>query len=167
MSQSGEILRLTEAALKPLVEAQSGSLDVAVDLDHAMKILATSPKTFRVIMTWEGYSDHPTSRNGMANSNFLVILHHNPGLAKDPATSLHTQAHEVGELSFLARLEQVSAWFRALRFPGRGMDCDGFVLTDSQWAAETPGNTRAHAMTFTIQTALPSFSETIIIPAPE
>lgn len=167
MSQSGDILRLVESALKPLIEGEKGELNIATDVGHAMEILATAPNRWRVVMTWEGYGDHPASKSGMAQSNFLVVLHHNPGLAKDPAKSLHTEAHSTGEPSFLDRLEQVSALMRALRFPGRNMDCDGFALTDSQWVADTPGNTRAHALTLSIQTALPAISQTILIPAPE
>lgn len=166
MSQASDILRLIEAAITPLIEAEGGKLDTATDIDHVMQILRNSPERFRVIQAWEGYGDHPNSRHGMATSNFLVTLQQSTGLQKDPARSLHTSAHNSGDDSFLDLVEKISALYRALRFPGRGMDCDGFSLTDSQWVADTPSGTRALAMTFSIATSLPNISQTILIPAP-
>lgn len=166
MSETASFLSGIETALKPLIEAEKGQLNIATDVDDALQLLVTAPNRFRVVLTWDGFGDHPEAINGVNQMRFLVIVQQARGMSKDPSDSLHRQAHQVGEPPFLDRLEQVSGWFRALRFPGRNCSCEGLALTDSNWVGDAPAKTRAHALTFSLVVAHPPLPPAISLPNP-
>lgn len=166
MSHPAVILNTIKSAIEPIVSDDGGRVEVASTLEHALEILAVAPSSWRLILTFEGYGGHPAAENGMNEARYLVILHVNNGLLNDAGSRLYEDGP--GErLSFLSRLEEVSGMFRALRWPdGYNVNCAGLALDTSEWIADAPGNTTAHALTFTLEGALPSLPDIIAIPAP-
>lgn len=149
---SATLLAAVAAALLPRVSADGGVQEVAASLEEAREYLLTAPARWRLILLWDGYGSHPAAREGMTSHQVTAVLQQARGLPAASAPKL---------LSFADRIEQVSCWIRAMRFPdGTGADAAGFALADSRWL-ETHPSARAHALSFTLTAALPSFGETI------
>lgn len=149
---SSALLAAISTALASRVAAAQGGMEVAESLAEASDFLAAAPARWRLILLWEGYGSHAAAREGMTTHCVTAVVQQLRGLAA---------ARTPGLLSFADRLEQVSAWMRALRFPdGTGADSAGFSLSDSRWL-ETAKTARAHAITFSLIAALPPFPETI------
>lgn len=74
-----------------------------------------------------------------------------------------------GRAAFLARMETLSKWCRALRWPGdtaeyeSGIDEAGLTLDDSSWVSDTGKTTLAHGLTWSLQYALEFQSTPILI----
>lgn len=157
------ILRDIRCTLQPLIDEAGGVLDVASDLGHAMEILATSPSKFRVVLMWDGYGAHEHSREGMAVVRLSTFLHVNLGMTKEPGEKLYKESMN-GDMPFLDRLEQLSKWMRALRWPhGADVDPAGLSLQDSEWVLDTPGNSKAHMLGWALDQALAPFDKTLVI----
>ena len=152
---SSSLLAAVSHALTPRVIAAGGVCDVAESMDEAVVFLAAAPVRWRLVLLWDGYGSHAAARQGMTYHNVTAVVQQLRGL---PATGLATTAKL---LAFSDRIEIVSAWMRALRFPdGQEADAAGFSLLDSRWL-QTVDKARAHSLSFQIQAALPDFSETI------
>jgi len=151
---SASLLTAMAAAIRPRVLAASGGLELAESLEEARDFLASAPSRWRMVLLWDGYGSHPAAREGMASHQVTAVIQQVRGLGSERSAKL---------LTFSDRIEQVSGWIRALRFPdGSEADPYGFSLTDSRWL-ETVKTARAHALSFSLATALPAFSETIPI----
>lgn len=164
MPTAATILSNITTALRPLIEAEKGRLDVAVDKEDALGRLADRPAgAWRVILLWDGHGGHPNAAHGMSNARLTTFLHQNMGMPQRIEGKLITGAE-----SFLARTEQLSKWCRALRWPdGHGIACEGLALEDSDWVLDTPATTRAHGLSWTLEYALDYQPAPIVIPAPQ
>lgn len=166
MSTSYSILRDIENTLRPLIEADKGKLDVADDLDDALKQLAQSPKGWRVVLLWDGHLSHGEARHGMTRAGLTTFLQMDKGMSIKP--SVHRPAAS-GRAAFLTRLETLSQWCRALRWPAdtpeyeSGIDCAGLVLEDSSWVSAAKDKTLAHGLSWSLQHALESSPQVIEI----
>ena len=166
MSTPASLLQNIEDALSPIIAAAGGEYHAASTLEHALEILSTSPKKWRVIATFEGYGDHPGAKNGINEARFLFIVHAATGLRAKPGANVH-RVSPSERLAFLDLLETVSGNLRALRWPdGFGVDCAGLVLSDSNWITDAPGKSIAHQMTFSLTMALPPLPPVIVVPVP-
>ncbi len=163
MRYASDILCDIEKTLAPLIQAEGGVLDVATDLEHALEMLASAPKRFRVVLVWDGYGSHPQNREGMAATRFTTFIHANIGLSHNAGSKIYRESVE-GDKPFTARLEQLSEWVRALRWPdGADIDHAGMVLEDSDWVLNTPKNTKAHSLNWSLAQALTPHPTTIPI----
>ncbi len=158
---SSALLSAVSAALHPRVSAAGGVCDVAESMDEAVVFLAAAPVRWRLILLWDGYGSHAHAREGMTYHNVTCVIQQLRGL---PAAGLATTAKL---LAFSDRIESVSAWMRALRFPdGQDADIAGFSLTESRWL-QTVEKARAHSLSFQLQAALPGFTDTIPLVFPQ
>jgi len=166
MSTSYSILTDIENALRPLIEADGGRLDVASDIDDALEQLSHSPKGWRVVLLWDGHQSHPEGRRGMSRAGVTTFLQMNTGMTKK---SIVHRPGAGGRAAFLTRMETLSKWCRALRWPGdsetyqSGVDEAGLVLEDSSWVSAAGKTTLAHGLTWSLQYALESQSTPILI----
>lgn len=149
---SSAILTSVHAALAPLVVAADGVCEVVESMDEAAALLTGAPGRWRLILLWDGYGSHPAARQGMATHQVTTVIQQVRGLPAAAKPKL---------LAFADRIEQVSLWIRAMRFPdGAEVDSAGFALEDSRWL-EASKSTRAHMLNFTLVAALPNFIYTI------
>lgn len=151
-----EMLRCVENTLAPLVAAQLGQLDVASDPEHAIEMLATAPPKWRLILGWPGYGGHPDAILGMGQHRIFAIVQAPKGLPVRHADTLH-RSGPAGAPPLLSRIETVSRWFRAMRFPdGCGVDSKGWALEGSNWLLVPEIETRQHQLDFVAAAALPA-----------
>lgn len=163
MTTPEDILQDLENTLTPLIEDEGGVLDIATSLDHALEILATAPKRWRVVLLYEGYGDVGQGRFGVNSVRIATFIHANLGLAKEPGRRIYkTSGNDT--MSMLARIELVSYWMRALRWANtNNVDCEGFSMDDSSWVSDPPRNSTAHVINWSLEMALPNFSNYILI----
>jgi hypothetical protein len=149
---SSALIAAVSAALASRVAAAGGVADIAESMDEAVAYLAGGTTRWRLILLWDGYGSHPAAREGMTTHQITAVIQQARGLPAAAGPKL---------LAFAERIEQVSAWIRAMRFPdGCEADQAGFSLADSRWL-EAPKATRAHMLNFSLAAALPGFAETI------
>lgn len=165
MANPASLLRDIENALRPRIEAKGGNLDMASDLGHALEMLSTKVRGWRVIINFEGYGDHELADDGMNTCRFQIFLHANKGLATPVGNAIHRDQN--GTDSFLSRIEFVSQLLRALRWPnGHNVACKGMAVADSQWIIDAPDHTRAHVLNASLVIALEQNIEVIDISNP-
>lgn len=162
MATAASLLTDISTALRPLIQAEQGRLDVASSLDHALEILGTAVNRWRVVLLWNGHGSHQAAIHGMSSARFTTFIHQSLGLPMTVGDKVFK-----GDAAFLARMEQVSRWCRALRWPdGHGVACEGLALEDSEWVDQPPKHTAAHGLTWALEYALEYQPTTIVIPAP-
>lgn len=163
--QNWQLLLGLESYLRPLVEAERGSLQVARSLQHARGMLSTAPKQWSLILHYEGTAPHPQALGGMTYHRVATVIQQAAGLALDRGAAIHRTA--AGAEPFLRRIEQVSAWMRALKFPD-GLEADpaGFSLEESDWV-ETTEHALAHSLSFQLEAALPAFPANALFTIPD
>lgn len=154
---SDALLTAVRDTLQARVADAGGRIEVARSMEEAQALLAGAPQAWRLILAWPGYGSHPAAREGVTHHQLTTVIQQRRGL---PA------GRDQAVLTFAARIEQVSAWIRALRFPdGWQVDPAGFSLSSSTWL-EAPRTTRVHAITWQLEAALPPFDSTITVPLP-
>lgn len=99
---SAAFLRLIATALRPAVEGTSenpiqnrGKLDVSADPYHAYQLLSTAPKSWRVILGWEGTKAVEGTHNLVHEVTLAAYLQQAAGLAIDPGKHAY-QSHPSG-----------------------------------------------------------------------
>lgn len=155
------ILRKVEDALRPLLTAAGGILDTASDAGHALELLATAPPAWRVILGWPGWGEHPQAREGMAVVRVFAIVQGPSGLHVRRGEQTH-RGTPADPVPLMERIETVSGWIRALRFPdGSGIDRAGFALAGSAWIDLDGVHTKQHQLDFEAVAALPPAGQVI------
>lgn len=166
MANSYSILRDLENALRPLIEADKGQIEVAGDLDDALKMLTVDPKSWRIILLWDGHLPQSNAREGFGKAGLTTFLQMGKGMATN--LPVHRDSSS-GRVAFLVRMEKLSKWCRALRWPAddlitnyeSNIDPAGLVLEDSSWVTEA--KTLTHGITWSLIHALEFQTEDIII----
>jgi hypothetical protein len=161
-----QLLNAVAAALTPRALANGkGTVEIAESLEQARGMLTAAPRSWRIILHWEGYADHPAARQGVTYHQVATVLQAPRGLVHKPGDHL-TNPLPDGTPSFSTRMEQVSEWMRAMRFPqGTNADPSGFALANSQWLDTTAGF-MAHAFSWQLEAAHPGFDTNIILQFP-
>lgn len=161
MMTADEMLRCVENTLAPLVATALGTLDVASSPDHAIELLTTAPPKWRLILGWPGYGGHPDAVLGMGSHRIYAIIQGPAGLPARAGDVLHKQG-PAGAPPLMARIETVSMWFRAMRFPdGCGVDSKGWALEGTNWLEVEGLETKQHQLDFTLAAALPALAQVL------
>lgn len=139
---AAEILRTLEGALRPLVEdSNNGRLSLAHDPDHALELLATSPRGWRVVLGWEGYDpDGGDPMHGLLSASFYAVVQQARGLHDRRGFGRHRpRVSQSSALSVMERAEQVSLWLRSARWQCEDdtfhpqIDTRGAQVTGAEW----------------------------------
>jgi hypothetical protein len=158
-----QLINAVKTALRPLAEAADGKLVVAESLEEAQKFLGGNPRTWRIILHWEGFGEHPLARQGLTYHQVATVIQAPRGLAHNQEP---TERKTSGDPGFHAYIEMVSGWMRALRFPdGTGADDAGFSTAGSQWLPTAAGYA-AHTINWQLEAAEPGYETTIPLTFP-
>lgn len=162
--ENWQLLTALKNALEPLCAASKGTLQVAKSLEHARVMLTTAPKSWTLILHLEGYQAHPNSSHGMTYYRVATVIQQNEGLQVNPGNAVHGSL--AGDVPFLRRVEEVSAWMRSFKIPaGNNTAPEGFTLEEGDWV-ETAERTLAKSLSWQLEAALPAFTtnRTLTIP---
>lgn len=159
-----QLLIALEDALRPLVEAASGKIQVAKSLEHARQMLSEAPVRWSLILHLEGYTGHPQSSHGMTYFRIATVIQQRAGLALDRGAAIHRSS--AADVAFLERVEQVSGWMRSFKIPdGNGAAPEGFTLEEGDWV-ETEQTALAKSLSWQLEAALPPFVTNRILTIP-
>jgi hypothetical protein len=153
----GLLLRLTDDALRPLIEADGGSLSVCSSPAHLLEILGNGPGRYRVLLLWEGSTALPDTRGCGQTGKIQVIVEAHRGLPA--AGGRDAYRDRAGETPLLDRAETVCELVRAIEFtteegdPHGEIDCLGYVHESSAWLPLPDSLAREYAHTYTIRWA--------------
>lgn len=143
-----ELLTAVANALRPLIEAQGGVLEVCETPDEAEAFFEAAPHRWRVVLHWRGYGEHEAAREGMTTHQLTTTVQQRRGLVHRPGQHAAGELLPSGELPFSARIGLVSGWMRAMRLPdAANADHAGFSLSSSGWDF-TGSRTPFHSHTF-------------------
>ena len=156
MPSSAEILRYIEAALAPLVQGNGGECDVAADEDTAIGMLMTAPRSWRVVLQYDGRGTQENSQIALSPWKFVAWVQAAKGLPVKAGSDVH-QARAGGAPPMLDLVDAVEGWILALAFTIPGIQCPGARSTGSQWATLESDRTRQHRLSFELLAELPRY----------
>jgi hypothetical protein len=151
------LLRGMRDALAVLAGPMGGVVDIAIDPQDAMEILAVAPARWRIVLGWAGYGTHPDARIGMAVTKVYTVVQRAIGMQADRAADIYAAEGTQAVPTMAILIESVSAWVRAMRLPvNRNADAAGFSLSGSSWLVLPEGNNRCrqHQLDFDLVHAL-------------
>lgn len=153
-----QLMTAVTAAARAEVGAQGGQVEMAESMEEVQAFMAASPRSWRLILHWEGLGEHPSARQGMVYHQVATVIQAPRGLMKSPSP---LQASPTGTRPFSDYIDLATSFMVALRFPnGTGADSAGFAPAGSQWLETTP-NFAAHVLNWKLTAALPPFTRTI------
>lgn len=156
-----ELLRQLEGALRPLAEGwAAGELDVVSTPDQLYEILAAAPRSWRLVLGWDGWEEAQGSRESWVNDSYYAIVQIPQGLAVRPGEEVYRQ--RAGDApTLMSLIETVDAWFRSMRFPGpTGVDGAGFQTVGGAWFdVEGEPELRQFRLDFRLNRILPNSQE--------
>jgi hypothetical protein len=153
-----QLMTAVTAAARAEVGAQGGQVEMAESMEEVQAFMAASPRSWRLVLHWEGLAEHPAARQGMVYHQVATVIQAPRGLMKSPNP---LQASPTGTRPFSDYIDLATAFMVALRFPnGTGADSAGFAPAGSQWLETTP-NFAAHVLNWKLTAALPPFTRTI------
>lgn len=161
------LLLAVETALKPIVEALNGSVEMCVTPVDVLEKLKVSPEKWRCLVSWDG-GDNFNPFGSADKTRIQVVIQAARGLAFDPGQAI-LRGNEVSS-ALLDKIEAVQGAVRSFRFYSNEEltefntqvdNTKGFVPVSSGWIAgadEIPA-TRNAFLLFQIERAIPAAQE--------
>lgn len=121
------ILTSLEDALKPLVAAEKGILDVSETPNDTLALLCKSPNKWRCILQWAGHDGDEDTHGTSKTGSVAVIIQAAKGLQLDRGADAHRSRGDDAR-PILELVSLVNNWIRGILFT----DEEGELLTDVQ-----------------------------------
>lgn len=148
-------LAAVETALRPLVVAAGGQLDVADDPDHVIDLLqAAAPRGWRVIISYGGdQARNVDTAPGIVTMSINTTIQAARGLSIDINSAAH-RTNSAGREPLLALASLVSRWVRGLSGSHPDIAKDAMGFQNQQWLLIDGIPTRQLNQVHTIDIAL-------------
>lgn len=153
------ILTSLDAHLRPLIEAQGGTLEICGTVEDTLARLAQAPGKWRVILQWQREEALGSTRTAV-ELRFLAIVQQGRGLSIDAGADVHK--NRATDPALLARMNHVRSLIRAVRWQHPEIDGVGPQLRSTQWLTDPGLPTRQITIEFSLQMGLDSITPAAI-----
>ena len=147
--------------LKPLAEADGGTLELSGTPQNTLELLRTGPARWRVILQWQRMDQ--VSKASALSMRFLVIVQQSKGLGVQPGRDVQTD--RAGDPALLTRLHQVIDWVRAVKFQSSAIDSADMNPQAAYFLRDPESPTNQAAAEFVVPFGMNKL-EDVVVPVP-